>query len=82
MKRCPNCKARYKGGENCHRCGMEFKWLLTIQDSALALRSAIIKALTNEDYVQARKLVRQHQQLIKDPLIDAIAIFLEPRLYR
>ena len=80
MERCPNCKARYSDGENCRRCGMEFKWLLSIQESALTLRLRIIKALINEDQTQARKLVQQHQQLIKDPLIDSIAIFLESRL--
>jgi len=77
MKRCPNCRARYKGGENCHRCGMEFKWLLNIEESALSLRPAITKALLNNDHIKARKLLRQHQQLLKDPVIDSLALFLE-----
>jgi len=80
MERCPNCKARYSDGENCRRCGMEFKWLLSIQENASTLRLTIIQTLVDGDHTQARKLVQQHQQLIKDPLIDSIAIFLESRL--
>ncbi len=77
MKRCPNCRARYKGGESCHRCGMDFKWLLDIEKSALSLRPAIARALYENDYKQAKKLLGQHQQLIKDPVMDSLALFLE-----
>lgn len=77
MTRCPNCKARYKGGENCHRCGMELNWLLNIEESARVLRSKIIKALLSGDYQQAKILVQQHQQLIEHPLIDNIHPFID-----
>ncbi len=80
MTRCPNCKARYKGGEHCHRCGMELNWLLNIEKSAQVLRSTLVKSLADADYQQTKKLVRQHQQLISHSLIDNIALFLNSNL--
>lgn len=77
MERCPNCRAKYSGGENCRRCGIEFKWLLSIQENASTLRLTMIKALTEGDYAQAKQLIQQHQQLINDPLLDSIALFLD-----
>lgn len=76
LERCPNCKARYRRGESCRRCGMEFVWLLRIQQDAKQLQQQLRCALTEQDYKQAKMLVKQHQQLLSDPMIDRIGVFL------
>ena len=34
MQRCPNCRARYCGGDQCRRCGMTLTPLLTLEIQA------------------------------------------------
>lgn len=34
MERCPNCHARWDGGETCRRCGMDLRHLLRIEQQA------------------------------------------------
>ena len=79
MERCPNCKARYRKGETCRRCGMELKWLLKIEQSAESLRQQIIQALKNEEWGVAKRFIQQHQQLIEDPWINRMSQFLDAR---
>lgn len=34
MERCPNCRARYRGDAECHRCGMALSLLIEIEAQA------------------------------------------------
>lgn len=76
LDRCPHCKARYRRGESCRRCGMELVWLLRIKQNAEQIKRQLIHTLTERDYKQAKVLVKQHQQLVTDSTIDRIGMFL------
>jgi len=79
LDRCPHCKARYRRGESCRRCGMELVWLLRIKQDAEQIKQQLICRLTEQDYKQARILIKQHQQLVADSTIDRIGVFLATR---
>ena len=79
LDRCPHCKARYRRGESCRRCGMELVWLLRIKQNAEQIKQQLIHRLTEQDYKQAKVLVKQHQQLVADANIDRISVFLATR---
>lgn len=79
MDRCPNCKARYRDGEVCRRCGIEFVRLLEIEQQAELLRAKIANTLRTREFDQALKYVNQHRQLMTDPFMDHIHRFLQYR---
>jgi len=76
MERCPNCKARYHGGETCHRCGMELTRLLEIDRQAAHLRVKIATALRNNQLSTALTCANKHRQLVADPWVDRLYQFL------
>ncbi len=76
MERCPNCKARYRGGESCHRCGIELTYLLQINQQAVNLRVQIAAALRDNQRNTALKYTQQLRQLIPDPWGDTLYRFL------
>jgi limonene-1,2-epoxide hydrolase len=59
MKNCPACNARYRGKDQCHRCGMELASLLDIKTRAQSHLKQAIKLYRLEDfdqmYVHARR---------------------------
>ncbi|KPA15596.1 NosL, partial [Candidatus Magnetomorum sp. HK-1] len=59
MKRCPACNARYRGKENCHRCGMNITKLIEIKNQAqVHYQQAIkhfFKSEFEEMFVHARR---------------------------
>jgi hypothetical protein len=68
MDRCPNCRARYSGGRECQRCGMELSALLWIEAQAEAWERFAIERLTAGDrkgakVAAAEALARQHRPL-------------------
>ena len=77
MDRCPNCKARNRGGETCHRCGMELTRLLQIDCQAATLRNQIAVALRNNQPGTALKCAQRHRQLVTDPWVDRLYQFLQ-----
>jgi len=80
LDRCPTCKARYRRGESCRRCGMELVWLLRIKQNAQQIKQQLIHVLTEQDYKQAKVLVKQHQQLVADATIDHIGMFVNAQI--
>ncbi len=76
MDRCPNCKARYRQGDSCRRCGMDLTWLLKINAGAASIKREIRHCLLSGEYEQAKRLVVEHQRLVHDPRINSIHTFL------
>ena len=79
LDRCPNCKARYRQGESCRRCGMELVWLLRIKQNAEQIKQQLIHALIKHDYEQAKVLADQHEQLVVDTMVERIGVFLDAK---
>jgi len=52
MTRCPVCNARYRGKDQCHRCGMKIAPLLEIKTRAQTHFKQAIKAFCIENYDQ------------------------------
>ena len=76
MQRCPNCKARYRGGQVCHRCEMELTRLLEIDRQAASLCVQIAAALRNNQRSTALKYLKKHRHLVADPRMDRLYRFL------
>jgi hypothetical protein len=75
MERCPNCRARYQGGERCRRCGMELGALLASEQGADALVRRALAALAEGDQDKARAALTRARALRHDPLTDALLGF-------
>jgi len=50
MKRCPACNARYRGKDECHRCGMKIAPLLEIKTRAHNHFKQAIQSYCVHDY--------------------------------
>ena len=78
MDRCPNCRARYKGETECHRCGMVLSKLLWIEAQAEAWERFAVERLAAGDVQgakvaaaealarQRRPLALQLQEFVRD----------------
>ncbi len=47
MEACPSCKAAYRGGITCHRCGAELAAVLAIERAAAEHRAQSSQALSD-----------------------------------
>ncbi|CAM4141605.1 hypothetical protein VRRI112168_15690 [Vreelandella rituensis] len=75
MQHCPNCRARYREGSTCRRCGMELELLLkSEQASQYYLTAGICAMATNDRHVAMAHLKRAYQ-LTHDPLASALLGF-------
>ena len=58
MERCPTCRARYSGGESCHRCQTDLRQVLAIEETARhhrqQARAALQRGCVQESWEQAR----------------------------
>ncbi|MGC1951293.1 MAG: hypothetical protein WA970_01650 [Gammaproteobacteria bacterium] len=68
MDRCPNCRARYREGAQCYRCGMELSQLLRIEAQAACWEGIAVGRLaagdvTGADAAAAQALRRQRRPL-------------------
>lgn len=68
MERCPNCRARYREGEHCYRCGMELSQLLQIEARAAAWERIAVGRLaagdiTGAEAAAAKSLLSQRRPL-------------------
>jgi hypothetical protein len=68
MERCPNCRARFREGEHCHRCGMGLSQLLQIEARAVSWERIAVRRLAGGDVTgaqaaAAKSLLTQHRPL-------------------
>lgn len=77
MDRCPNCSARYRGGNNCRRCGMALGELLRIDAAAQYYRQQAVAALLAQDTSAARWHCRRALGMQEDRLTRALLGFVE-----
>ncbi len=67
MQKCPNCRAAFKGGAVCHRCGCELELLVRIEHRAEALERLAVQCLQTDpavaDFAARRALAMQHRPL-------------------
>lgn len=68
MDRCPNCRARVSGQDECRRCGMDLRLLIATERAAEThLRMAVVR-LANGDQAGAIAALRTACSLYRDPL--------------
>lgn len=72
MQHCPNCRARYRDGSACRRCGMELKRLISIENTSDQFLQAGIEALAADDQHTASAHLLRAYQLTHDPLAKAL----------
>ena len=53
MTRCPTCRAPYKSGASCYRCGTRFDEILAVEQEAAVCRQEAERALARRDIVVA-----------------------------
>lgn len=75
MLRCPNCRARYREGTTCHRCGMELELLLKIEQAAQYYLTVGISALAANDRHLAMVHLKRAYQLNHEPLARSLLGF-------
>ena len=63
MNRCPACNARYRGKDNCHRCGLEIAKILEIKTRAQFHFKQALKSFSMEDYDQMYSHARRANAL-------------------
>jgi hypothetical protein len=68
MERCPNCRARWDGGETCRRCGMELGLLLAAEREAEGLIASGAAQLAAGQVEAALATLAKALGLTADPL--------------
>lgn len=76
MERCPNCRARYTGSEQCHRCGMELLQLLHIEAQAVFWERTAVRRLAAGDVTGAKTAATQALLKQRRPLALMLGGFL------
>ncbi|MGF1615895.1 MAG: hypothetical protein ACFCVA_18855 [Gammaproteobacteria bacterium] len=76
MERCPNCRARYTGSEQCHRCGMELTQLLHIEAQAVFWEGVAVRRLAAGDVTGAKAAATQALLKQRRPLALTLGSFL------
>ncbi|MBT3308862.1 MAG: hypothetical protein HOL04_08190 [Gammaproteobacteria bacterium] len=79
MDKCPNCRARYRGGEQCHRCGMELELLLHIEQQREQLIIEALQALTQQHHNEALDLLQQAESMESSQMSTALVEFIRQR---
>ena len=69
MDRCPNCRARWDGGETCRRCGMDLAPLLVVEQAAEGLLARAVAQLAEGDSPGAVLTLARAEALNAEPLI-------------
>jgi hypothetical protein len=76
MERCPNCRASYKGGQECRRCGMNLGRLLAIEAQAQAREWLAIQQIAADDLAGAEQTLIQSVRLHISPLAERLLGFV------
>ncbi len=79
MDRCPNCRARWDGGETCRRCGLDLAPLLVVEQAADGLLARAVSELARGDSPAALHTLAQARALSDDPLIRHLLGFARER---
>lgn len=77
MERCPNCRARYHGGEQCRRCGMELTRLFETEQAAQRLQVEALGHLEAGAVPDAIAALKQSQALYRDPFVALLLDFAQ-----
>ena len=77
MKRCPNCRAQYRGKESCHRCGMELQVLRRIEYQARQQIILAVTALQQKRLDKALSALKKAKGMKEDPLGSSLIQFIE-----
>lgn len=75
MDRCPNCRARWDGGESCRRCGMDLAPLLAVEQAADRLLGRALAQLAGGDGPGAVATLTRARGLSGEPLIRHVLGF-------
>jgi len=75
MQRCPNCRARYRGGENCPRCGMELSALIRLETRVQQLQRAAVHSMCQGDCSSAQTILQQALGLQATPMVVSLLGF-------
>lgn len=54
MTNCPTCRAPYRSGSTCYRCGADLAAILAVQVEAAAFRRAATRALSHRALITAQ----------------------------
>ncbi len=76
MERCPNCRASYKGGQECRRCGMKLDGLLAIEAQARAREWLAIQQIAADNLAGAEQTLIQTLRLCTSPLAERLLGFV------
>lgn len=76
MQRCPNCKARDDGGDNCRRCGMELGLLRRTERAAERLTRQAFRQLAIEQPAAAETTLLRVRSLQQQPLAEQLLGFI------
>ena len=76
MERCPNCRARWDGGDTCRRCGMELGLLLAVECAAKALLARAVAQLAAGATEAASRTLEEARSLSADPFIGHLRRFV------
>lgn len=75
MERCPNCRARWEGGETCRRCGMDLVPLLGVERAVESLLARAGAQLATGETEAAVRTLGKARGLSADPLIGHLGRF-------
>ena len=77
MDRCPSCRARVDGADNCRRCGMSLVLLYKIEEAADARLATALDQLLSDDAAAAAASLRRLLALRRDPLAELLLGFAQ-----
>ena len=80
MERCPVCRASFRGGCSCQRCGAELSPLLAIDRQAEALERRAVRCLATGDLDGAAAAAEQAVALRGAPLAVSLLGFTRQML--
>lgn len=76
MQRCPNCRARYRGGDECGRCGMMLTSLLRLEEQVMMLERQAVQQLAAGDIEAAQHSLCLAKDKMDSPFLDALQGFI------
>lgn len=82
MERCPTCRARLDGAEQCRRCGLELTVLRAVDRASDAAIGRAIGRLADGDQAGAIRNLEQARRLSGDPLVPVLLAFARTRTHR